>query len=476
MLSRMSRDVCTGSMANTTMCPICDKFCSPWQLKEACTMTWAKYMFDNVTTVFFAVFMSIWAAIFLEVWKRYSAEICHRWDVYGFDPEEEHPRPEYLLRLRGVKQELWQENYVTQEREPRPPFWRMKVPGVLISWTSVFMLILLAGITVLAIILYRMSMVVALAAVSDQTIRSNYSLFISMTGAAINLVLILIFNYFYEYVAMWLTEKELHRTQTSFDDSLTVKIYLFQFVNYYASIFYIAFFKGQFVGTPQSYVRMMGYRQEECSPGGCFMELSIQLAIIFMGKQFLLSILEYYMPLMWKLLNLMKLAGWKTEDEDGTETKTPQHIKDFKLVEWGRQGLFYEYLEMVIQYGFITIFVCAFPLAPVFALFNNILELRLDAKKILELHRRPIAQKVRSIGVWFDIMETLGRISIITNALIIALTSEFIPKVVYKYFYSTDGSLTGYVDFSLSHFAFEDIDPKSEVGVFASHITSLKLR
>ena len=71
---------------------------------------------------------------------------------------------------------------------------------------------------------------------------------------------------------------------------------------------------------------------------------------------------------------------------------------------------------------------------------------------------------MRSIGVWLDILETLGRISIITNAFIIALTSEFIPKVVYKYFYSTDGSLAGYVDFSLSHFAFEDIDPKSEVG------------
>ena len=51
-------------------------------------------------------------------------------------------------------------------------------------------------------------------------------------------------------------------------------------------------------------------------------------------------------------------------------------------------------MVQVIQYGFITIFVCAFPLAPFFALCNNMLELRLDAKKILLNYRRPIAQKV----------------------------------------------------------------------------------
>ena len=189
------------------------------------------------------------------------------------------------------------------------------------------------------------------------------------------------------------------------------------------------------------------------------MELSIQLAILFMGKQFFMGIVEYAKPLTKKLFKRMK-HGNLEEDEVGT----PQHIRDFTLVELGSQRLFKEYLEMVIQYGFITIFATAFPPASIFALLNNFLEIRLDAKKILELHRRPVAQKVRSIGVWFRIMEIVGWISIITNALIIALTSEFIPKVVYKYFYSTDGSLAGYVDFSLSHFAFEDIDPKSEVG------------
>ena len=84
--------------------------------------------------------------------------------------------------------------------------------------------------------------------------------------------------------------------------------------------------------------------------------------------------------------------------------RAPQYVKDFQLAEWSHQALFYEYLEMVIQvvgvpgkvagitlyelqYGFITIFVCAFPLAPFFALCNNIFELRLDAKKIHLQHR-----------------------------------------------------------------------------------------
>jgi len=62
----------------------------------------------------------------------------------------------------------------------------------------------------------------------------------------------------YGYVAVWLTNLELNRTQTEFDDSLALKIYLLQFVNYYASILYIAIFKGKFVGYPASYNRFFG--------------------------------------------------------------------------------------------------------------------------------------------------------------------------------------------------------------------------
>ena len=55
--------------------------------------------------------------------------------------------------------------------------------------------------------------------------------------------------------------------------------------------------------------------------------------------------------------------------------------QDYYLVD--NEGLFQEYLEMVLQFGFITIFVAAFPLAPLFALLNNWVEIRLDAQKFV---------------------------------------------------------------------------------------------
>lgn len=63
----------------------------------------------------------------------------------------------------------------------------------------------------------------------------------------------------------------------------------------------------------------------------------------------------------------------------------------------------------------MTIFVAAFPLAPFFALLNNILEMRLDAKKLVTMYRRPVAQRMRDIGIWYRILDSIGKLSVITN-------------------------------------------------------------
>ncbi|VEN38241.1 unnamed protein product [Callosobruchus maculatus] len=452
-----SEDICNQRLKEK-MCPLCDVWCDYWDIKESCVHARITYLFDNPTTVFFAIFMSIWATLFLEMWKRYSAEITHRWDLTGFDIQEEHPRPQYLARLAHVKRK--QMNVVTNTMEPHVPFWKIRVPMTIFSFSVVLLLVTLALATVLAVVLYRMSILVSLKTFNKTFLVNNSSvmLFTTCTAASINLVFIIIFNYIYTYVAEYLTEFELLRTQTEFDDSLTLKIYLLQFINYYASIFYIAFFKGKFIGHPKGYNRFFGYRQEECGPGGCLMELCIQLGIIMIGKQAMNTILEMIFPLFFKWLNTIKVKTGLSKDKLSCKGCQPQWIKDFKLVEWGPRSLFPEYLEMVLQYGFVTIFVAAFPLAPFFALLNNVLEMRLDARKLLTYYRRPVSQRVKDIGVWYRILDSIGKLSVVTNAFIIAFTSDFIPKLVYL---NAHKSLDNYLENSLSYFNTSDFDNSS---------------
>ena len=73
--------------------------------------------------------------------------------------------------------------------------------------------------------------------------------------------------------------------------------------------------------------------------------------------------------------------------------------------------------SLVIQYGFVTIFVAAFPLAPLLALINNIFEIRLDAYKYTTQMRRPIAQQVQDIGIWYSILEGMTYLAVVSNVI-----------------------------------------------------------
>ena len=76
-----------------------------------------------------------------------------------------------------------------------------------------------------------------------------------------------------------------------------------------------------------------------------------------------------------KLINTWKLYFYSASATTDTMSRWEQ---DYNLQAWTQLSLFEEYLEIVIQYGFITMFVSAFPLAPLFALVNNIMEVTLS--------------------------------------------------------------------------------------------------
>ncbi|XP_021120115.1 anoctamin-1 isoform X5 [Heterocephalus glaber] len=442
---------------NITMCPLCDKTCSYWKMSSACATARASHLFDNPATVFFSVFMALWAATFMEHWKRKQMRLNYRWDLTGFEEEEEavkdHPRAEYEARV--LEKSLRKESK-NKETDKVKLTWKDRFPAYLTNLVSIIFMIAVTFAIVLGVIIYRISMAAALAMNSSPSVRSNIRVTVTATAVIINLVVIILLDEVYGCIARWLTKIEVPKTEKSFEERLIFKAFLLKFVNSYTPIFYVAFFKGRFVGRPGDYVYIFrSFRMEECAPGGCLMELCIQLSIIMLGKQLIQNnLFEIGIPKMKKLIRRLRRRRQSPSDHEEQGKRKQRYEVDYNLEPFA--GLTPEYMEMIIQFGFVTLFVASFPLAPLFALLNNIIEIRLDAKKFVTELRRPVAVRAKDIGIWYNILRGVGKLAVIINAFVISFTSDFIPRLVYLYMYSQNGTMHGFVNHTLSSFNVSD--------------------
>lgn len=84
----------------------------------------------------------------------------------------------------------------------------------------------------------------------------------------------------------------------------------------------------------------------------------------------------------------------------------------------------------------------------------------MDAKKLLINYRRPVAQNAQNIGIWLTIMNMISRISILSNACIIAFSTNFIPQMFYKFLVNADNTNVGFFNHTLAYFDTSDFEPK----------------
>ena len=405
-------DLCDDTK-NITLCPICDS-CPTEKLSSRCDILKAGYVFSNWITLLYTIFMSLWTVSFLVLWKRKAAVLTNAWGCVDYE-EVESLRPEFCAKAPDRKI-----NKITLKEEPSFPK-RIRYKRMTVGTGIIFICAIVVVIVLVSIGIYRVFVLSQL----DKSHSSLASTVATITGALIQIICIIILNEIYERIARSLTAWEMHRTKSEHDNSLASKIFLFQFLNYYSSLFYIAFFKGKFVGYPGNYNALFSnyVRAETCSIGGCQYELMIQMAFIFIGDQIIEIVLEFLIP---------KIKSWC--HKRGLNILTPkdsQMDRDLKLAE--HEGLTYEYLKMTLQFCSVTIFVSAFPLAPFFALLNNWVEIRLDAQKLLCDSRRVLAERANGIGIWFYIMTLMAKFSVILNAFHIAFTSDLVERSYYEW-------------------------------------------
>ncbi|NXY00063.1 ANO9 protein, partial [Centropus bengalensis] len=444
------------------------------------------HMIDNEGTVLFAMFMAIWATVFLELWKRQRATVVTDWDLYRWDEDEEELALELINNL---------------QHEPRR-YQHSYFCSTILLLLALLMIAVLIG-SAHALVVVRVVAMALFAQSSIELLREQANTVAVMAGAVLHYITILIMTkvrtpaagsgacsstsilpshsiplpQVNKKVASFLCDLEKPRTFSQYENNFTMKIFTFQFFTHFSSLIYIAFFLGRINGRPGSYVRIAGkWRLEECHPSGCITDLFIQMAIIMMLKQTISNVVEYFGPWIKLKLRRRKQRPKKRnvileEDEEAEDPCKRQWRDNYELNEVNRFSLFDEFLEIVTQYSFTTIFVAAFPLAPLLAFINNLVEIRLDAIKMMRLYRRMVPRKANDIGIWLQVLEAIGILAVIGNGLVIAITSNFIPMQVYKYTYSpcatgnrTDvDCLTGYINHSLSTFRIQDSELDSEM-------------
>ena len=233
-------------------------------------------------------------------------------------------------------------------------------------------------------------------------------------------------------------EQENHRTQSAWERLLVTKTFLFRFINSYFSFFYIAFAK-RIVEVDELKKCTPVPPATECylgcgtrfQPTGCMEELSSQILVIFLTQTLFGNFTEMVMPMFAR-----KYAMWKENKEllrlkgvDHKPKKLDQPEAEAKYSEYRiEKESFDDYAEMVVQYGFVTLFVVAFPLTPVLALANNVLELHVDSIKLCFGFRRPYPYPGESIGQWELFMNMQSSISVVTNIAIIIFTTDLFAK------------------------------------------------
>ncbi|KAK3558883.1 hypothetical protein QTP86_032149, partial [Hemibagrus guttatus] len=448
------QEVCESDII---MCPLCDKSCKVWRLSDTCTFAKVSTLFDNEGTVAFAMFMAVWATVFLEFWKLHTASYVCEWKVFDWCEEEEELILE-IVNNRNCKSMKYRHSYLR---------------STLILVLMTLMLLLIIGLAQ-AIVVFRVIASVEFAKHTNWPFLSEHSSTVAfMLGAVLHFLTITIMTRINRKMALKLCELEKVRSHAAVERSFTVKMFTFQFFTLFSSLIYTAFFLGRINGHPGGYVRIAGiWRLEECHASGCLTDLFIQMAIIMLLKQFISNVFQFSGPWFrqWlkrrqsrKVMKVQQCSEKNCLEDTGEASLCDDcNIKDllwnFDLNNVDPFSLFNEFLEMVLQFSFTTIFVAAFPLAPLLALLNNIIEIRMDAIKMVSLERRLVPRKTKDIGVWTDVLETIGVLAVIANGLVIGMSSDFIPRLVYRYRYGPCANFTasgvecmsGYINNTLS--------------------------
>ncbi|XP_014286688.1 anoctamin-10 isoform X2 [Halyomorpha halys] len=353
---------------------------------------------DPGAVAVFSILNIVCATLFLEFWRRKCSELAYLWGTISMTSFDE-PRPNFRGTM-GI-------DAVTGKLLPQAPRFKTHIKMYCVSLPLVF--VCMIGAFIIMLLSFW---------VEDQLrVIPNTPMWVIYAPSVIYAGLIYAMNMVYRRFANFLTEWENHRTQSQFDRHRVTKLVLFEFVNNFMSLFYIAFI-----------IQDMDL-------------LRYQLATLLIVLQAINNIQEAILPFALRCYS-NKYASFRSKNSSSKVESKKTDVKklieaigvkeldpeDSRIKQAITEGMmeqyddpYDDYLEMFVQFGYVYLFSAVYPMAAFWAVFNNVLEIRCDAFKLCCVYQRPIARKVKDTGAWQRAFQALSTLSVVTNCALLSL-------------------------------------------------------
>ncbi|KAG7253205.1 hypothetical protein CRUP_004774, partial [Coryphaenoides rupestris] len=118
-----------------------------------------------------------------------------------------------------------------------------------------------------------------------------------------------------------------------------------------------------------------------------------RLASLLIITQLVNQVTEVVVPFLVDRFFRAPRRSEKKEDPQEDKFRNQGSLPEFP-------GLFGEYIELLVQFGYLSMFSCVYPLTAVLLLLNNLTEIRSDAYKMCRLFKKPFSAPVGGMGVW----------------------------------------------------------------------------
>ncbi|KAA0196613.1 Anoctamin, partial [Fasciolopsis buskii] len=387
--------------------------------------------------LFMAIFTLLWSSLYLETWKRRSSSLAYQWGIWDAPPPLlEEPRVAFKGKLTLCP--------ITGRVIRTYPIWRRKL--IICCFTGPVIAVCLCAVIFITLLFVRLQEHADQMAQKADAFGWSSTLLVYTPKVFLALAISLM-EVGYRQVAIWLTDFENHRLDVDYHTYLVGKFILLQCMNSFYSLFYTAFYLRDLEMLQQQLTTLLITRQCIGNLREVFLPYS-QSRI----RQFLLSFryerhkhkrdgdesrLETHNTESHLISTSSQADGEKHSETElrhradhlppsvtGTESpdEQPIHAPEREATLLPYDGPDEDFLEMFIQFGYISMFSCVFPVAASLALLNNVIEIRADAFKLIHSFQRPFVHPTHNIGVWQLAMILMGYAAVMVNIALLGVS------------------------------------------------------